>query len=110
MAPCQPVRREDRLIVALGSETLFLDLPRGVVRDVHRRIAAGAGKIGHGDAVERLVAGDTRIFAGAAGDDMRAAVQLGLRLVEVAGIEGREDLVAIGIGQNAGAVEIFLGP
>ena len=80
------VRRTSRLLLALGSESLFLDLPARVVRDVHRRVAAGAGEIGHGDAGEGLAARDARIFASAAGDDVRAAIHLGLRLVEITGV------------------------
>ena len=78
----------NRPILALGSESLFLDFPGRVVGDIHRRVAAGAGEIRHGDAVERLAAGDAGIFAGAAGNDMRAAIEIRLRLVDIAGIEG----------------------
>ena len=44
----------------------LLDLPARVVRDVHRRVAAGAGKVRHSVAGERLAAGDALIFARAA--------------------------------------------
>ena len=57
---------------------------------------------------ERLASGDALIFAGSAGDDVRAAIHIRLRLVEIAGVEGREDLVAVAVGQDAGAVDIFL--
>jgi len=39
---------------------------------------------------------------------LRAAAQVGLRLVDIARVESREDHVAIGIRQDASAVDIFL--
>ena len=40
---------------------------------------------------------------------MGAAAHRRLRLVDVAGIESRENLVAVGIRQDAGPIDIFLG-
>ena len=42
----------------------------------------------------------------AAGDDMGATVHLRLRLVRVASIKGRENLVTVAVGQHAGAVNV----
>jgi hypothetical protein len=56
---------------------------------------------------ERLAPRDTRILAGAASDNMSAAVHVRLRLVEIAGIERRKNLVAVAVGQHAGAVDVF---
>jgi len=88
---------------------LFLDFPRRVVGDVHRGIAPSPRERRHRVAGERLAAGDASIFARAAGDDVSAAAQIRLRLSEIARVEGREDLVAIGVGEYASAVDIFLG-
>jgi hypothetical protein len=75
---------------------LSLDLPRCVVGDVHRSITAGTCQCGHCIASERLTPGDSSVLAGAARDDMGAAFHFWLRLVEVARIEGRENLVTVG--------------
>ena len=48
-----------------------------------------------------------RLSAGC--DDVGAAAHIGLRLVEVAGIEGRENLVAIAVGTQAPSM-YFLSP
>src|SRR2546427_1393498 len=42
----------------------------------------------------------------AAGDDMGATVHVRLRLVRVASIKGRENLVTVAVGQHAGAVNV----
>ena len=54
------------------------------------------------------LASDPLIFAGAAGNDMGATVHLRLRLVRVASIKGRENLVTVAVGQHASAVNVFL--
>src|SRR5687767_4014484 len=63
------------------------------MRDVHREIAAGASWRRHAYAGKWLTPGDPLILPGTASDDMGATIHFRLRLIEVAGIEGREDLV-----------------
>src|SRR5262245_33283084 len=87
---------------------LSLYLPRRVMRDVHRSIAAGASQRRHRYAGKWLTPSDPLILAGAASDDMGATVHLRLRLVRVASIKGRENLVTIAVGQHAGAINVFL--
>src|SRR6516165_311651 len=88
---------------------LFLfDLPRGVMRNVHREIATGAGQRRHVYTSKWLSSADSFVLARAARNDMSATIHLRLGLVEVASIESREDLVAIAIGQHAGTVDVFL--
>lgn len=84
------------------------DLPSRVMRDVHRSVAAGTRQGRHCYASEWLTTSNSRVLAGAAGDDMGATTHFWLGLVEVASIKGRENLVAVAIGQHAGAVDIFL--
>src|SRR5690606_4285702 len=61
------------------------------------------------DAGKGLSAGDALVLAGAARDGMGAAIHVRLRFVEIARIEGREDDVAVAVGQRAGAVDPLLG-
>ena len=91
-----------------GTSRFLFDFPRRVVRDVHREIAARAGWRRHGYAGKWLTPGDPLILPGTAGDDVGATIHFRLRLVEVARIEGRENLVAVAVGQHAGAVNVFL--
>src|SRR5262249_47763689 len=78
--------------------------PRRVVRDVHRGIAAGASQRRHRYTGKWLTPSDPLIFAGAASDDMGATAHFRLRLVGVASIKGRENLVTVAVGQHASAV------
>ena len=78
------------------------------MRDVHREIATRASWRRHGYASKWLTPGDPLIFPGTAGDDVGATIHFRLRLIEVASIEGRENLVAVAVGQHAGAVNVFL--
>src|SRR5262245_29968245 len=87
---------------------LSLYLPRRVMRDVHRGIAAGACQRRHRYAGKWLTPSDPLILARAASDDVGAAAHLRLRLVEVARIKGRENLVTVAVGQHASAVNVFL--
>src|SRR5262245_20653392 len=80
-----------------------LDLPRRIVRNVHRHIAVGTDGRGHRQAGKWLRASNPLVLSGPARDEMRAAIHLRLRLVDVTRIEGREDLVAVLVGQNTGA-------
>jgi hypothetical protein len=48
------------------------------------------------------------IFAAAARDDVRAALHVRLRGIQIARIEGGEDHIAVLVGQRADAVDIFL--
>src|SRR5262245_5199456 len=89
-------------------EVVLFDLPGRVVRDVHRSIAAGASQRRHRYTGKWLTSSDPLIFAGAASDDMSATVHLRLRLVGVASIKGRENLVTVAVGQHASAVNVFL--
>src|SRR5215831_6885629 len=89
-------------------EVVSFDLPRGVMRNVHRSIAAGASQRRHHYAGKWLTPSDPLILAGAASDDMGATVHLRLRLVGVASIKGRENLVTLAVGQHASAVNVFL--
>lgn len=82
----------------------LLDLPARVVRDVHGGIAALTGQCWQCIAGERLAARDARVFPGSTRDDVRAAVQVGLRFIDVARVEGGEDLVTVGVGQHASAL------
>src|SRR5258705_12072371 len=59
------------------------DFPRRVVRDVHRKIIAGASQRRHSYASKWLAPGDPLILSGTAGDDMGSAVHLRLGLVEI---------------------------
>jgi len=67
--------------------TLFLDLPRRIVGDVHRGIAPSPRERRHRVASERLAAGDASIFARAAGDDVGVAAQIRLRLIEITRVD-----------------------
>src|SRR5690349_12365693 len=85
-----------------------LDLPRRVMRDIHRGIIAGASESWHRYACKRLGASYAFVLAGAAGDDMRAAFHFWLRLVDVASIKCRENFVTVAVSQHASAVDVFL--
>jgi len=76
-----------------------LDLPRRVMWDVHRSIAARASKRRHGYAGKWLAPSDAFVLARTTSDDVGAAVHFRLRLVRVASIKGRENLVTVAIGQ-----------
>src|SRR6266404_3465306 len=89
------------------SRFLF-DFPRRVVRDVHRKITTGTSQCWHYYTSKWLTSGDPLVLPGAARDDMGATIHFRLRLVEVASIKGRDNLVAIAVGQHAGAVNVFL--
>src|SRR5712691_3814939 len=91
-----------------GTSRFLFDFPRGVMRDVHRKIVAGTSQCGHCYASKWLTPGDSLVLPGAAGDDMGATIHFRLRLVEVASIKGRENLITIAVGQHAGAVNVFL--
>src|SRR5438132_5555848 len=86
--------------------TWSFDLPRRVMRDVHRSIATGASQRRHRYAGEWLTPGDPLVLAGAAGDDVSATTHLRLRLVRVASVKGRENLVTVAVRQHAGAVNV----
>src|SRR5437764_7783290 len=96
---CPPVQARSRFL---------FDFPRRVMRDVHREIAARASRRRHGYAGKWLTPGNPLIFPGTAGDDVGATIHFRLRLIEVARIEGRENLVTVAVGQHAGAVNVFL--
>src|SRR5438093_7024177 len=83
-------------------------LPRRVMRDVHRSITAGASQRRHRYTGKWLTPSDPLVLAGAASDDVGATVHLRLRLVDIASIKGRENLVTVAVGQYAGAVNVFL--
>src|SRR5512132_1615636 len=87
----------------------LLDLPRRIMRDVHRGVATRPSQCRHSIACKWLAPGDPCILPGATGDDVSAAIQGWLRLVDVAGIEGRENLVAVGICQDARSINVFFG-
>src|SRR5262249_10868060 len=87
----------------------LLDLPRCIMRNVHRVIAARPSQRRHCITSKWLVPSDPCIFAGATRDDMAAATHVWLRLVDVAGIEGRENLVSVSVGQNTGSIDVLLG-
>ena len=70
------------------AEALSLYLPRRVMRDVHRCIAAGASQRRHRYAGKWLTPSNPLILTGAASDDMGATVHLRLRLVRVASVKG----------------------
>ncbi len=78
------------------------------MRDIHRKIAAGTSQCRHAYASKWLTASDSLVLPGTAGDDMGATIHLRLRLVEVASIKGRENLVTVAVGQHAGTVNVFL--
>src|SRR6266536_1896704 len=87
---CQPEMPRLRL------GTASPDLPCRVMRDVSReRSGRLTGRCPLGNALEWLTPGDARVLPGAAGDDMSATVHVQLRLVEVAGVEGREHNVTV---------------
>src|SRR5262244_3138024 len=88
--------------------SLSLYLPRRVVRDVHRSIPARASQRRHRYTGKWLTPSDPLILAGAASDDMGATVHVRLRLVGVASIKGRKNLVTVAVGQHASAVNVFL--
>src|SRR6185437_16878820 len=91
-----------------GTSSFLFDFPRRVMRDVHREIAARAGWRRHGYAGKWLAPGDPLILPGTAGDDVGAAIHFRLRLIEVARIEGRENLVTVAVCHHAGPVDVFL--
>src|SRR5262252_10585455 len=86
----------------------ILYFPRRVMRDVHRSIAAGASQRRHRYAGKWLTPSDPLILASAASNDVRATVHFRLRLVRVASVKGRENLITVAVGQHAGAVNVFL--
>src|SRR6516162_8024120 len=87
----------------------LLDLPTRIMRDVHRGIAARPSQCRHCIACKWLTASDPSILAGAACDDVGAALHVWLRLVNVAGVEGRENLISVSIGQHTSSIYVFLG-
>src|SRR5713101_4173359 len=91
-----------------GTSRFLFDFPRGVMRDVHRKIVAGTSQCRHCYTSKWFTPGDSLVLPGAAGDDMGATIHFRLRLVEVASIKGRENLVTIAVGQHAGTVNVFL--
>src|SRR6266498_4541172 len=92
-----------------GGATASPDLPCRVMRDVYReRSGRLTGRCSLGNALEWLPPGDARVLPGAAGDDMSATVHVRLRLVEVAGVEGREHNVTVAVRQCASAVNVLL--
>jgi hypothetical protein len=91
-----------------GTSRFLFDFPRRVMRDVHRKIVAGTSQCRHCYTSKWLTPGDSLVLPGAAGDDMGATIHFRLRLVEVASIKGRENLVTIAVGQHASAVNVFL--
>src|SRR6516162_7053459 len=97
MSKCESTSDTDREIEYQFYGLLSFDHPRRVVRNVHRRIASSTGQGRHCIASKRLTPSDPRILAGAASDDMGAAIHGRLRVVAVAGIEGRKNLVTVGI-------------
>ena len=78
------------------------------MRDVHRSIAAGASQRRHRYTGKWLTPSDSFVLAGAASDDVGATVHFRLRLVRVASIKGRENLVTVAVGSHASAVNVFL--
>ena len=78
------------------------------MRNVHGEITACSSQLGHVIAGKGLASGDPGIFAAAARDDMRAAFHVRLRGIQIAGVKGGEDHIAVLVGQRAGAVDIFL--
>src|SRR6516164_11032290 len=109
MSKCESTSDTDREIEYQFYGLLSFDLPRRVVRNVHRRIASSTGQCRRCIASKRLTPSDPRILAGAASDDMGAAIHGRLRLVDVTGIESRENLVTVSVRQDAGAIDVFLG-
>src|SRR6266852_145920 len=91
-----------------GTSRFLFDFPRRVMRDVHRKIVPGTSQCRHCYTSKWLTPGDSLVLPGAAGDDMGPTIHFRLRLVEVASIKGRENLVTIAVGQHAGAVNVFL--
>src|SRR6516165_2526256 len=87
----------------------LLDLPRRVVRDIHCGVATCPSHCRHCIACKWLTSSNSRVLAGAAGDDMGATIHAWLRLVDIAGIEGRENLIPVSVGQHTGSVDVFLG-
>jgi len=63
------------------------------MRDVHRCVSASTCQCRHRIACKLLTPSDPLILAGTTSDDMGAALHVWLRLVDVAGIEGRENFV-----------------
>ena len=97
-----------KLKTAAAPPRLF-DLPRRIMRDIHRGVATRPSQCRHCVACKWLAPGDPCILPGAAGNDVSAAIEGWLRLVDVAGIEGRENLVAVGICQDARSINVFFG-
>src|SRR5262245_6850811 len=107
---CYALSLQARAVSKTGAtgEPLSLYLPRGVMRDVHRCIAARASQRRHCVASKWLAPSNSLVLAGATRDDVGATVHFWLRLVRVASIKGRENLVTIVVGQYAGPVDVFL--
>src|SRR5882724_3303863 len=70
------------------SRLLSFDFQSRIMRDVHRKIAAGTSQCRHCYTCKWLAPSDPLVLPGAAGDDMGPAIHFRLRLVEVASIEG----------------------
>ena len=92
------------------SSFVSFDFPRRVVRDIHRKITARTSQCGHGYAREWLATGDPFVLAGSARDDVSATIHLRLRLIEVAGIKGRENLVTVASANTQAPSMYFLSP
>jgi hypothetical protein len=80
------------------------------MRDVHRGITAGTGRCRHRFACKWLTPSDPRVLAAATSDDMGAAIHIRVGLVDVAGIESRENLVTITSARTQAPSMYFLGP
>jgi hypothetical protein len=73
----------------------------------HRCIAPGSSQCRHCYTGKWFTPSDPFVLAGAASDDVGATVHVRLRLVHVARIKGRENLVTVAVGQDARAVNVF---
>jgi len=80
------------------------------MRDVHCSIAAWASQRGHRYAGKWLTPSDLLILARTASDDMGATVHLRLRLVRVASIKGRENLITVAVVNTQAPSMYFLSP
>ena len=80
------------------------------MRDVHRSIATRTSQCRHRYARKWLTSGDPFVLAGATSDDVGATIHFRLRLVEVAGIERRENLVTVASAKTQAPSMYFLSP